>query len=67
MRSHRRDRAGRMVATGTMEDLKRNAARRMTVDFREPIDRSTAGAAWRRVHHYSERQWIPFVRGPLGR
>ena len=33
-----------MVATGTIEDLKRNAARRVTVDFREAVDRGTLPA-----------------------
>ena len=30
-------RGGRMVATGTIDDLKRNAARRVTVELREPV------------------------------
>jgi len=37
-------RAGRMVATGTIEDLKRNAARRVTIDFREQVDSGTLPA-----------------------
>jgi ABC-2 type transport system ATP-binding protein len=60
-------RAGRMVATGTIEDLKRNAARRMTVDFREPIHGSTLPALpGVELLNQSERQWILSVRGPLG-
>jgi ABC-2 type transport system ATP-binding protein len=60
-------RGGRMVATGTMEELKRNAARRMTVDFREPVD-STALPPLPGVEILtrSERQCILSVRGPLG-
>ena len=60
-------RGGRMVATGTIEDLKRNAARRMTVEFREPVEHSTF-AAWPGVEflQHSERQWVLSVRGPLG-
>jgi ABC-2 type transport system ATP-binding protein len=60
-------RGGRMVATGTIEDLKRNAARRMTVDFREPVDRGTLPALpGVELLQHSERQWILSVRGPLG-
>ncbi len=60
-------RAGRMVATGTIEDLKRNAARRMTIDFREPVDSGTLPALpGVELLHHTGRQWILSVRGPLG-
>jgi ABC-2 type transport system ATP-binding protein len=60
-------RAGRMVATGTIEELKRNAARRMTVDFREPVDGGTLPSLpGVEILNRSARQWILSVRGPLG-
>ena len=60
-------RGGRMVATGTIEDLKRNAARRVTVDFREPVDSGTLPALpGVDLRHHTARQWILSVRGPLG-
>ena len=60
-------RAGRMVATGTIEDLKRNAARRVTIDFREPVDHGTLPALpGVELLHHTGRQWILSVRGPLG-
>ena len=60
-------RGGRMVATGTIEDLKRNAARRVTIDFRESVDRGTLPALpGVELLHHTGRQWILSVRGPLG-
>jgi ABC-2 type transport system ATP-binding protein len=60
-------RGGRMVATGTIEDLKRSAARRVTVDFREPVDSRTLPALpGVEVLHTVGRQWTLSVRGPLG-
>jgi len=60
-------RGGRMVATGTIEDLKRNAARRVTIDFREPVDIGTLPAlSGVELTHHTGRQWILSVRGPLG-
>jgi beta-exotoxin I transport system ATP-binding protein len=60
-------RAGRMVATGTIEELKRNAARRVTVDFREPVDsRTLPTLPGVELLHHTERQWILSVRGPAG-
>lgn len=60
-------RAGRMVATGTIEDLKRNAARRVTIDFREPVDTGMLPALpGVELMHHTGRQWILSVRGPLG-
>jgi ABC-2 type transport system ATP-binding protein len=60
-------RGGRMVATGTIEELKRNAARRMTVDFREPVDSATLPAlAGVELVQRTERQWVLSVRGPAG-
>ena len=60
-------RGGRMVATGTIEDLKRNAARRMTVEFSEPVERGTfAALPGVEFLQHSQRQWVISVRGPLG-
>jgi ABC-2 type transport system ATP-binding protein len=60
-------RAGRMVATGTIEELKRNAARRVTIDFREPVESSALPPlpGVELVHHLG-RHWVLTVRGPLG-
>jgi ABC-2 type transport system ATP-binding protein len=60
-------RGGRLVATGTIDELKRNAARRMTVDFREPVDSNTLPAlAGVELLHHTDRQWILSIRGPVG-
>ena len=60
-------RGGRMVATGTIEDLKRNAARRVTIDFREPVDpRALPALPDVELLHHTGRQWTLSVRGPLG-
>jgi ABC-2 type transport system ATP-binding protein len=60
-------RAGRMVATGTIDELKRGAARRMTVEFREPVDAGTLPTLPDvALLNHSARQWTLSVRGPLG-
>jgi ABC-2 type transport system ATP-binding protein len=60
-------RAGHMVATGTIDDLKRNAPRRVTIDFREAVDSGTLPALpGVELLQHTERQWILAVRGPLG-
>ena len=60
-------RGGRMVATGTIEDLRRSAARRMTIEFSEPVERGTfAAVPGVEFLQHSERQWVLSVRGPLG-
>ena len=41
-------RGGRMVATGTIDDLKRKAARRVTVELREPVSASLPSSPGRR-------------------
>jgi ABC-2 type transport system ATP-binding protein len=59
-------RSGRMVATGTIEELKRNAARRVTIEFSEAVRRPPPvlpGVALRTI---SPLQWVLEVRGPLG-
>ena len=60
-------RGGRMVATGTIEELRRNATRRVTVDLREPAN--PAPMQWPagvRVASHQPRQWVLEVDGPLG-
>ena len=59
-------RGGRMVATSTIEDLKRNAARRVTVDCASrPAPRSLLFLASPSSAAPS-RQWVLDVQGPLG-
>jgi ABC-2 type transport system ATP-binding protein len=59
-------RAGRMVATGTLEELKRSAARRVTVDFREPIYTAIPAVPGVTLLNSTPRQWVLEVQGPLG-
>jgi len=59
-------RGGRMVATGTIEDLKRNAARRVTVELREPASSPFPSLPGVTVVSSSGRQWVLDVQGPLG-
>jgi ABC-2 type transport system ATP-binding protein len=59
-------RGGRMVATGTIEDLKRNATRRITVDLREPAARSFPSLQGVTIVSSASRQWVLDVQGPLG-
>jgi ABC-2 type transport system ATP-binding protein len=63
-------RGGRMVATGTIEDLKRSAARRVTIELREPpgspvpsFPPSVPGVT---IVSSSSRQLVLDVEGPLG-
>ena len=59
-------RGGRMVATGTIDDLKRNAARRVTIEFREPASRPFPSVSGVTVVSSSSRQLVLDVQGPLG-
>jgi len=59
-------RGGRMVATGTIEDLRRNAARRVTVDLREPANSSFPSLPGVAIVSSSSRQLVLDVQGPLG-
>jgi beta-exotoxin I transport system ATP-binding protein len=59
-------RGGRMVATGTIEDLKRNAARRITIDLREPASSAFPSLPGVTVVSSSNRQWVLDVKGPMG-
>jgi ABC-2 type transport system ATP-binding protein len=59
-------RGGRMVATGTIDELRRNATRRVTVDLREPTDTAIPWPAGVTVASQAPGQWVLEVRGPLG-
>lgn len=58
-------RGGRIVTSGTIEDLKREATRRVTLSFRTPVTQtlSIPGVS---VHEQTPTQWTLDVRGPLG-
>jgi ABC-2 type transport system ATP-binding protein len=59
-------RGGRLVTTGTIEDLKRDATRRVTVTFAA----SVAAPTWTRpgvtLRRAAPTEWIFEVRGPVG-
>jgi ABC-2 type transport system ATP-binding protein len=59
-------RSGRMVATGTLDELKRNAARRVTVDFHAPVSLPVQMVAGVALVTSSAQQWVLDVQGPLG-
>jgi ABC-type multidrug transport system ATPase subunit len=59
-------RGGRMVATGTIDDLKRNAARRVTVELRAPVNVPLPPLAGVTIVSSTDRQWVLDVQGPLG-
>jgi ABC-2 type transport system ATP-binding protein len=59
-------RGGRLVTTGTIEDIKRDATRRVTVIFCRPVaspDWTLPGVTLRSA---SATEWVLDVRGPLG-
>jgi ABC-2 type transport system ATP-binding protein len=58
-------RGGRIVASGTIEDLKREATRRVTVSFAAPVTRtiSTPDVV---IREQTPTEWVLDVRGPLG-
>ena len=59
-------RGGRMIATGTLDDLKRKAARRVTVDLREAVAGSFPPLPNVTIVSSTGRQWVLEVHGPLG-
>jgi ABC-2 type transport system ATP-binding protein len=59
-------RGGRLVATGTIEDLKRSAARRVRVEFREPVTGVVPSLPGVELKSRSPREWILSVSGPMG-
>ena len=60
-------RGGRMVATGTIEELKHGATRRVTVAFREPVTCNPPSLTGVTLRTRSPQQWVLEIKGPLGR
>jgi ABC-2 type transport system ATP-binding protein len=59
-------RSGRMVATGTIDELKRKASRRVTVDLNSPVNGSMRWPAGVTVTHQAPGRLVLDVTGPLG-
>jgi ABC-2 type transport system ATP-binding protein len=59
-------RGGRMVATGTIEELRRGAARRVIVAFAQPVSGTPPALHSVTLLSSSAHQWILEARGPLG-
>ncbi len=59
-------RGGRMVATGTIDDLKRDAARRVTIELGEPASTPFPSLSGVTIVSSSSRQLVLDVQGPLG-
>ena len=59
-------RGGRMVASGTMDELRRGAARRMTIQFSAPVNGSVPLPPGVTMIGVSPSQWIVEVEGPAG-
>jgi ABC-type multidrug transport system ATPase subunit len=59
-------RAGRMVATGTIDDLRRNATRRVSIELRAPVSEAIRWPAGVTVTSQMPRQLELSVIGPLG-
>jgi hypothetical protein len=55
-----------MVATGTIDELRRSAARRVVVDFRQPVSEPIGTMPGIRLCAASPRKWVFEVQGPLG-
>ena len=59
-------RGGRLVTSGTIEDIKRAATRRVTVIFCRPVPAPEWSLASVAVTSASPTEWVLDVRGPLG-
>jgi beta-exotoxin I transport system ATP-binding protein len=59
-------RGGRLVTTGTIEEIKRTATRRVTVIFCRPVAAPEWTLPGTAVHSASATEWVLDVRGPLG-
>ena len=55
-----------MVATGTIDDLKRTAARRVTVELSEAVSKPFPPLPGVAMVSSAGRQWVLDVQGPLG-
>jgi ABC-2 type transport system ATP-binding protein len=58
-------RGGRLVTTGTIEDIKRDATRRVTVVFSVPVP-GPAAVTGVTTRSATATQWVLDVRGPVG-
>jgi ABC-2 type transport system ATP-binding protein len=59
-------RGGRLVTTGTIEQIKRDATRRVTVLFSAPVPPPAFTLAGVTLHAAGPAQWVLDVRGPIG-
>ncbi len=59
-------RGGRLVTTGTIEDIKRDATRRVTVVFSAPVPGPTSLVPGVVLRSATATQWVLDVRGPIG-
>ena len=59
-------RGGRLVTTGTIEQIKRDATRRVTVLFAAPVPPLAFALPDVAVHGVTASQWVLDVRGPIG-
>jgi ABC-2 type transport system ATP-binding protein len=59
-------RGGRIVTTGTIEEIKRAATRRVTVVFRREVREPSRLPPGVTLHASAPDEWIVDVRGPLG-
>jgi ABC-2 type transport system ATP-binding protein len=59
-------RGGRLVTTGTIEDIKRDATRRVTVLFSAPVAAPASMPSGATLHSAAATAWVVDVRGPIG-
>jgi ABC-2 type transport system ATP-binding protein len=59
-------RGGRLVTTGTIEDLKRDATRRVSVTFAGPVPAPGWTLPGVTLRHAAATEWVFEVRGPVG-
>ena len=59
-------RGGRLVTSGTIEQIKRDATRRVTVLFDAPVPPPTFTLAHVTLHSAAPARWVLDVRGPIG-
>jgi ABC-2 type transport system ATP-binding protein len=59
-------RGGRIVATGTIDDIKRDAPRRVAVRFSMPVDVPSWTIAGVVAREFEPDRWVLDVRGPVG-
>jgi ABC-2 type transport system ATP-binding protein len=59
-------RGGRLVTTGTMADIKKDATRRVTVLFSAPVPPPALTLPGVTAHGVAPSQWVLDVRGPIG-